>query len=215
MKNKVVLGAITIVLSSFVVTPISFAQTLTPTGVVSVSPRPTRSTTVSSQARACEVIVKRMTARLSMYQDREAAQVVKYQKVTTVTTALLASLDTQGKDTTQARADLAVFSTDVAKLQTDFAAFASKMSEVTALPCTNVQMYLSKVQEARTLLRVVRTDHGAIQKFYNSVLRTDLLKLRDKGVEVSGTRAVTPKPSITHVKPSAKPTHVPELTGTE
>jgi hypothetical protein len=151
----------------------------------------------------------------------ETTLVAKYQKVTTVTTALLASLDTEGKDTTQARVDLATFSTDVTKLQTDFAAFAAKMTEVTALPCTNVQMYLAKLQEARGLLKVVRMDHGAIQKFYNSVLRTDLLMLRGENRDVSGTRTVSPRPSITHtvspsithIRPtdrlSGSPTHFP------
>jgi hypothetical protein len=217
MKNKVVLGSFVLVLSSFVLTPRAYALTTTPTGIV--SPRPTKSTSVTPQAKACEVLGTRMTEKLSMYQERETNQITKYQTVMTTTTALLASLDTEGKDTTQARTDLATFSTNVSKLQTDFSLFESKMTEVIALPCTNVQTYLSKVQDARTLLRVVRIDHGNIQKFYNSVLRTDLLALRGEAMETE-TGTVSPKPRVSITgenpkgKPSAKPTRVPNVSPT-
>src|SRR5260221_2091992 len=209
MKNKTFVGTFAIVLSSLVFTPAVFAQTTLPTRAVSESPRPTRVISNIPQAKSCEVLTQRMKDKLAMYQEKETIQIAKYQRVVTVTTVLLDSLAKEGKDTTQARTDLATFSSDITKLQADFTTFSSKMTEVTALPCTNVQMYLSKIQDARALLRVVRMDHGNIQKFYNSILRTDLLMLKGEDREVSGTRTISPRPSITHVIPSISITHFP------
>ena len=183
---------------------------VSPTG----SPRPTRPVT-TPQAQACDVIKTRVGVMIQAYKDREAVKVAKYDKSIALTTALLDKLTTEGKDTTQAKADLLLMKTKVAKFETDFAAFVTKATEVQNLPCTNVSMYLVELQKARSLLRVVHADVSDIQKFYNSVLRTDLLGLRDGGEEGTGTLTISPRPSITQRVPSVThsfPSGTPRVT---
>jgi hypothetical protein len=201
MKRTSIIGVFTVLLISFFVATTGIgAQTTAPTRTV----RPTRVVgSIPPQARSCDVLQDKMSDNLLRYEERQKVVLEKYKNTITLTTSLLSSLDAQGRDTTQARTDLAIFSTKVTKFETDFTTFATKMREAINLPCRSMQTYLAKINEARALLRIVRNDNADVVKFYNSVLRGDLIALRNKP-ELSG-RPISPRPSITHKNPTRKP----------
>ena len=127
--------------------------------------------------------------------------------------SLVTRISTQGYDTTKIKVDLATLNQQIAEFTTAYNAYTTGLSTTQQYACGQSEgKFLSTLESTRSKLKELRTKAAAIQNFYQTVIRKDVVALKQqKGgsdTEASPSPRPVPSPrSVLSPRPSTTAEH--------
>jgi hypothetical protein len=150
----------------------------------SISPgavRPTITESISNIfANKCDTLKTKITNRVNMFENNEEAHSKVYTKLVDRITERLAKWKDMGYDVDKLTEDLKTLDTKVKKFSTDYKSFIAKLKATQDVACDTGTAFTDAMKEARDALKLVRQDAADIRNYYNTVIRPDIIELKQQ-----------------------------------
>jgi hypothetical protein len=131
-------------------------------------------------ANKCDTLKTKITNRVNMFENNEEAHSKVYTKLVDRITEKLAKWKEMGYDVDKLTEDLKTLDTKVKKFSTDYKSFISKLKATQDIACDTGTAFADAMKEARDALKLVRQDAADIRNYYNTVIRPDIIELKQQ-----------------------------------
>lgn len=162
-----------------------------------------------NQLTKCQNVQARIQDRISKYDSNKLTFENAFINMQARLTRLSAKLASAGVDVSQLNADIATLGEKIAKLKTDRNAFASNLQEAATTAATNCDKtpnggFMGKVLSARKGSELVRQDALDIRKYFQTVLRPEIMSIRAKLASQKATSTTNSTTETTSATDDAK-----------
>jgi hypothetical protein len=135
----------------------------------------------------CNSIQSLAEKKLNKFEENKNKHFRIYIELTSRFSEKIDKWDRLGLDTTKLKVDLAVAKEKIAKFETDFAAYKSKLEAIKAINCDNTSTdYANAIKDAKNALKIVRKDVVDIKTYYWTQIREDIMDLKKQIISNSG-----------------------------
>jgi len=149
-------------------------------GAKAVEPSPNLSSTPLWSQR-CSRIEARVRLKVQRFETLKERRVNAYLNMKDRVAKFINRLEKQGYDVSKLKEDLKVLEEKINKFAKDYSAFINTLKESQSYGCGHSEgQFKAKLEEARSLLRVVFEDVREIKNYYRTVIRPDLQTLRQQ-----------------------------------
>lgn len=135
------------------------------------------------QEAKCAKIQEKIAAKTAGFDENKDRHYNAYKNLKDRMEKFVAKLEAKGYDVTDFKAEVVVLDGKIQKFATDYAAYQAKLGETKDYACGHSNgEFKAKLQEARTLLKMVREDSKDIKNYYLNTIKPELKEIRKQKV---------------------------------
>ena len=128
----------------------------------------------------CPIIESKIQIKVGSFDNSKVKQLEVYANIKAQLLVLADKLSAKGIDVTALKADLAVLDQKIQKFNADYAAYIVILKDSQTFACGKSQgLFLGKLKDAKTALQKVNADAKDIRSYYVTVLRVEVMKIRE------------------------------------
>jgi len=150
----------------------------------SLSPGATKPTLIQSISNIftnkCDTLKNKIDKRVNMFGNNEEAHAAVFTKLEDRLSQNITKWEEMGYDVAKLKTDLKTLSDEVDKFVTDYKAFIVALKATKDIACGTGTEFSDAMKTARAALKLVRKDAADIRTFYLTIVRPDIIKLKQQ-----------------------------------
>lgn len=131
-------------------------------------------------ANKCDTLKNKIDKRVNMFGNNEAAHAAVFTKLEDRLSQNITKWEGLGYDVSKLKPELKTLSDEVDKFVTDYKAFIAALKATQDVACGTGTEFSDAMKTARAKLKIVRQDAADIRTFYLTIIRPDIIKLKQQ-----------------------------------
>jgi SMC interacting uncharacterized protein involved in chromosome segregation len=128
----------------------------------------------------CDTLKTKIDGRLTKFENNEEAHSEVFTKLIDRLSERVAKWKDMGYDVDKLEADLKTLKNKVDKFILDYKAFIGKLEAIKTIACGTATEFGNALKAAREALKIVRQDAADIRNYYLTVIRPDIIELKQQ-----------------------------------
>ena len=131
-------------------------------------------------ANKCNTLKTKINNRVNRFENNEEAHSGVYTKLVDRLSERIAKWKEMGYDVAKLEEDLKKLEDKVEEFTADYKAFIEKLKATINVACGTATEFSDAIASAREALKIVRQDTSDIRNFYHTVIRPDIIELKQQ-----------------------------------
>ncbi len=136
--------------------------------------------TFNSNQNKCEKVASKIQAKVGSFEDGQKRRLSAYENMSKRISNIIVKMEEKGLDTADLKADLVILEAKIANMSKNYSSYIGTLNGSRGLACDDNSKFKNKLGESRTLLTQVKKDALDIRSFYSTVIRPDIVALKNK-----------------------------------